>query len=178
MGLFRKIKQASDFEREFLARRSAIENLRKITPETVALENFAIKYDRDRYLKELESTSFKSELKYEMAYTSEGLASFYDKVLEDGVDVWLNKEYATRKWEEYFTFKMGRAMKGDMHGALWCYGFQIGIMCIIENILYYDLVVFPLAVNPVVISLRDKYDAMEKNNGKEIVERVLKRKNK
>lgn len=178
MGFFKSLKQASNFEREFLAKKSLITDLNAMTPETIALENFAIKYDGDRYVAKLNKSFSKSELEQEMAYTFEGLAAFYDTVLEEGVDKWLDKKYATEKWEEFFTLKMSKALKNDMHGALWCYGFQIGIMCFIEGILYYDLNVFPLVPNPTIIGLRNQYDALEKTNGKEIVERTLKKQGK
>ncbi len=75
MNLSKEIENASKFEQEFNRRKAKISNLSAITHETVELVNFAVKYERDRYLKQLKHLFISNRgLLEETAFTLEGVA--------------------------------------------------------------------------------------------------------
>ena len=99
------INSPEDFEHELAFKKNKVNNLGVITQETVAIANYAIKYDRDRYLDKLEKTQGETKEKYEqMAYIFEGLSDFYDALLK-GYLLNSDEDELFEFWKKLFALK-------------------------------------------------------------------------
>lgn len=173
MSLKDTIIQSSEFEHEYEMRRSRIDNIELINSETISLVNFAIKYDRDRYFKKLSHKSIQVETTEELAYIFQGLADFYDAVLRDGLEQWNNESKLKEMWKKIFTLKMLKAIANDKPSALISYGWQLGIIGLMAGCLYYDQTSKTPKISSKMALQKKRYDEIEKNTGKEIVQEVM-----
>ena len=167
------INSPEDFEHELAFKKNKVNNLGVITQETVAIANYAIKYDRDRYLDKLEKTQGETKEKYEqMAYIFEGLSDFYDALLK-GYLLNSDEDELFEFWKKLFALKSINFMANKKRDALNVYGWQIGVIGLMNNILYYDLEVNPLSINQALIKIKKQYDEFEKEKGIDIMREVM-----
>ena len=173
MSILDNAKQSSAFKKEYDKKRSKINNLEDITDETIRLETFVVKYDRDRYLQKLsESSSVDDEL-IETAYIFAGLADFYDAVLREGIEAWSDDDILEEEWKKLFAFKMLKTMADDKVSALASYGWQLGIIGLMNGCLYYDLTGNYPKINKKLLKVKSNYDEKEIADGKIILSEIM-----
>ena len=169
-----RIKEAEDFERDFDQRKAKIKNLSTINHETVDLVNFVIKYDRDRYLRQLKHIFVSNRsLLEEMAYTLEGVAELYDEVLaSNDISKWRDNDILMTEWRQFFIPKMEWAMNNNKRRALRLHGKQLATVGLMKGCLWYDLAAVPLGIHPKMHEVKEENQHLEKTEGKQLAERV------
>lgn len=174
MSLSKDIEESDKFEREFNNRKAKIKNLSAITSETVELVNYAVKYDRDRYLRQLRHLFVKNrDLLEEMAYTFEGVAELYDKVLaSNDISKWRDKSMLMTEWRQFYIPKMEWAMSNNKRKALQFYGKQLATVGLIKGCLWCDLTMNPLGVHSKMQEVKEENQYLENTESKELAKRI------
>ena len=174
MNLSKEIENASKFEQEFNRRKAKISNPSAITRETVELVNFAVKYDRDRYLKQLKRFFISNrELLEEMAYTLEGVAELYDKILaSDDISKWYDNSMLMTEWRQFFVPKMEWALSNNKRKALQFYGKQLATVGLMKRCLWYDLSISPLYIHSKMQEVKEENQYLEETEGKALAKRI------
>lgn len=167
MGLFRDIREASNFEQEFNLRKQQIKNLNTITPKTLELQIFILKYDYGRYFRKNTNHWIRT------AYMLKGVAALYQMVVDEGLKKWSNKDFLKEQWEEGVISKGSYVFLGDKEKMTLSLGMQNGIAGLLEGQLFYDVHGKSPQNNTSYIEAVKKWETFERRNMEEIIKRRM-----
>lgn len=167
MTLLQNIRESSDFERKFNLRKEQVGDLDSITPETLDLQIFVLKYDRDRYLRK------NIDRWINIAHLLEGIAILYQRIIDEGVEKWSEEDFLREQWAEGVMAKGSYATLGDKENMMLSIGVQNGIAGLLEGQLVYDLKGKSPKNNLKYVRAVKKWEAFEQENMRSIIGRQM-----